>query len=265
MAKFYGIGTGPGDSSLLTIKAVETLQNLDILYTPEAKKGGESLALSIVSKYLPDGLEIKSRHFPMNFNDSEKILAWNQIADEIVEDVKLGYSDPTVSGSNNFTKAMNSYNNAISTLNNATSKYINTTYVDKARSVGSVPNNPNSQSGYYTFTKFSSSYSGKLRDTDTNYETDYNQMKALNINNIDDYYWLASRDVISSSSNSNFLMRYVFARGSLTSYRLCYVTSNGNTHSSGNTYGLRPVFHLRSNIKVTGGTGEEGDPYTLGT
>ena len=47
MAKFYGIGTGPGDSSLLTIKAVETLQNLDTLYTPEAKKGGESLALSI--------------------------------------------------------------------------------------------------------------------------------------------------------------------------------------------------------------------------
>ena len=39
MAKFYGIGTGPGDSSLLTIKAVETLQNLDTLYTPEAKKG----------------------------------------------------------------------------------------------------------------------------------------------------------------------------------------------------------------------------------
>ena len=73
MAKFYGIGTGPGDSSLLTIKAVETLQNLDTLYTPEAKKGGESLALSIVSKYLPDGLEIKSRHFPMNFNDAEKI------------------------------------------------------------------------------------------------------------------------------------------------------------------------------------------------
>ena len=59
MAKFYGIGTGPGDSSLLTIKAVETLQNLDILYTPDAKKNGESLALSIVKKYLPKNLEIK--------------------------------------------------------------------------------------------------------------------------------------------------------------------------------------------------------------
>ena len=90
MAKFYGIGTGPGDSSLLTIKAVETLQNLDILYTPEAKKGGESLALSIVNKYLPDKLEIKSRHFPMSFNDGEKIVAWNKVADEIVADVKEG-------------------------------------------------------------------------------------------------------------------------------------------------------------------------------
>jgi sirohydrochlorin cobaltochelatase len=90
MAKFYGIGTGPGDSSLLTVKAVETLKHLDILYTPESKKGGESLALSIVSEYLPEGLEIKSRHFPMNFNDGEKILAWNQVADEIVADVKEG-------------------------------------------------------------------------------------------------------------------------------------------------------------------------------
>ena len=90
MAKFYGIGTGPGDSSLLTIKAVETIQNLDILYTPESKRGGESLALSIVSKYIPEGLKIKQRHFPMNFNHGEKIVAWNKVADEIVEDVKLG-------------------------------------------------------------------------------------------------------------------------------------------------------------------------------
>ncbi|MEG0844122.1 MAG: cobalt-factor II C(20)-methyltransferase [Romboutsia sp.] len=90
MAKFYGIGTGPGDSSLLTIKAVETIRGLDILYTPEAKKGGESLALTIVSEYLPKGLDIKSRHFPMNFNDGEKIIAWNQVAKEIVEDVKNG-------------------------------------------------------------------------------------------------------------------------------------------------------------------------------
>ena len=90
MAKFYGIGTGPGDSSLLTIKAVETLQNLDILYTPDAKKNGESLALSIVKKYLPKNLEIKLRYFPMSFNEREKELDWNKISDEVVKDVKSG-------------------------------------------------------------------------------------------------------------------------------------------------------------------------------
>lgn len=90
MAKFYGIGTGPGDSSLVTVKAVNTLKNLDILYTPESKKGGESLALSIVDEYLPESLEIKSRHFPMNFNGTEKIQVWNCVSGEIVEDVKKG-------------------------------------------------------------------------------------------------------------------------------------------------------------------------------
>ncbi len=90
MAKFYGIGTGPGDSDLVTVKAVKTLGNLDILYTPESKREGNSLALSIVEQYLPKDLKIKQRHFPMNFNDGEKILAWNRVADEIVVDVKDG-------------------------------------------------------------------------------------------------------------------------------------------------------------------------------
>lgn len=90
MAKFYGIGTGPGDSSLLTIKAVNTLKDLDILYTPESQKEGKSLALSIVESYLNDKIEIKQKHFPMSFNSMEKIDAWDNIAKEIQQDVKDG-------------------------------------------------------------------------------------------------------------------------------------------------------------------------------
>ncbi|HBH3166896.1 TPA: cobalt-factor II C(20)-methyltransferase [Clostridioides difficile] len=89
-AKFYGIGAGPGDGSLLTIKAVNTLKKLDILYTPESKKGGDSLALSIVSEYLPESVEIKSRHFPMSFDGNEKSLAWDNVAQEIISDVNDG-------------------------------------------------------------------------------------------------------------------------------------------------------------------------------
>lgn len=38
MAKFYGIGTGPGDSELVTVKAVNTIKKLDILYTQNLRE-----------------------------------------------------------------------------------------------------------------------------------------------------------------------------------------------------------------------------------
>lgn len=89
-AKFYGIGVGPGDSSLVTVKAVDTLRNIDVLYTPESKKDGDSLAHTIVKEYLPEDLDIKSRYFPMTFNEEEKENAWDEIAIEIIEDIENG-------------------------------------------------------------------------------------------------------------------------------------------------------------------------------
>ncbi|MDF2613087.1 MAG: precorrin-2 C(20)-methyltransferase [Clostridia bacterium] len=90
MAKFYGIGVGPGDSSLLTLKAVEVLNKIDILYTPEAEKDGGSLALSIAKPHFNEALEIKYRHFPMSFNKAEKEAKWESVAKEVIEDVKEG-------------------------------------------------------------------------------------------------------------------------------------------------------------------------------
>ena len=170
-------------------------------------------------------------------------------------DVTLGDSD--------FTTSMNSYNNAISTLNNAAGVYNNSDY-STARCVGSNPTTPSAEAGYYTFTEFSSSYSGKLKDADTNYETDYNQMEALKINNIADAYWLASRLVDSGSYDSNFCVRYVGPSGDVYDLILCNVTSRGDASADYYSYGLRPVFTLKSGIKVTGGNGESGTPYTLG-
>lgn len=90
MSKFYGIGTGPGASDLLTIRGKEILETVDCLYTPEPKKGGKSLALKIVDPYLRDELEIKQRHFPMVNDWGEKRSAWDQIAKEIIQDVQSG-------------------------------------------------------------------------------------------------------------------------------------------------------------------------------
>ena len=80
MAKFYGIGVGPGDSELVTVKASRLLEDLDILYTPEAKKGSKSFALGIAEPYLKEHLEIKQRHFPMVRSNSTKEVQWQAIS-----------------------------------------------------------------------------------------------------------------------------------------------------------------------------------------
>lgn len=90
MTKFWGIGVGPGDSELLTVKAVQTIKKLDVLYTPQAHKGGASVAEKIAAPYLPDDLEIKRRHFPMVRDWEVKRKSWKEIADEIATDVQSG-------------------------------------------------------------------------------------------------------------------------------------------------------------------------------
>ena len=184
-----------------------------------------------------------------------------------VEDIELGNGtrneEDVKNNTTYFNVAMNSYNNAISILNNATSKYLNTTYADKVRCVGSNPTNPSEEAGMYT-TLFDSQHDGKFKDEDTNYETDWNQMFALNIYNIGQYYWLASREVDSNESWTYFYIRDVYDGG----FQLYDVTNhihvNGNDYSASWTRGLRPVFHLKSGIKVINGSGTELDPYILG-
>ena len=172
-------------------------------------------------------------------------------------------SDVTL-GDSYFTTSMNSYNNAISTLNNAAGAYNNSDY-STARCVGSNPIKPSAEAGYFTSREsYMSAYNGRLKNTDTNYETDYNQMELLEINDIDDIYWLASRVVGPGSAVSGFSVRYVGASGGVDRNYLCSVASDGRTYANNPSYGLRPVFTLKSGIKVTGGNGESGTPYTLG-
>lgn len=90
MARFWGIGVGPGDSQLLTVKAVETIKQLDVLYVPQAHKGGASVAETIAAPYLPGDLTIKRRHFPMANDWALKRAQWELIANEIVDDVTSG-------------------------------------------------------------------------------------------------------------------------------------------------------------------------------
>ncbi|UYZ82679.1 cobalt-factor II C(20)-methyltransferase [Entomomonas sp. E2T0] len=88
--KLYAIGTGPGASDLITVRAARLLAHMDIVYAPAARKGGDSLALSIVREYIGNQTEIKERHFPMSNNAEEKQQAWQAVTDEIVSDITAG-------------------------------------------------------------------------------------------------------------------------------------------------------------------------------
>lgn len=201
--------------------------------------------------------------------DSSSSYGVQIITADTVKNVQLGNGTGSKQTNNAtyFKKARNSYNNAISTLNTKANSYLNTTYASSARCVGSVPNNPSSESTtYFTANSsytYMSSYNGTFKKADKNYTSDWNQMKALNIYNLGKYYWLASRNVLSASYGSFFYVRIVDSGGSLASYNFCDVSSSSITYSYGTSCGFRPVFTLKSGIPITGGAGTSNSPYNL--
>ena len=78
--KFYGVGVGPGDPELLTVKAIKILKNIDAVIAPKTEKKSDSLALSIVEDYLREDTEIVYQTFPMvrDFAESKVVFEKNQ-------------------------------------------------------------------------------------------------------------------------------------------------------------------------------------------
>ena len=75
--KLYALSTGPGAADLITVRAARVLDTLDILYAPAGRKGGDSLALSIVREYIGEQTEVRCCHFPMSADSAEKEAVWD--------------------------------------------------------------------------------------------------------------------------------------------------------------------------------------------
>ena len=71
MSILYGIGVGPGDKELVTVKAVKAIKNSDVIVAPSAMENGESIALETVREYIEDKTEVVIKHFPMGKKDKE--------------------------------------------------------------------------------------------------------------------------------------------------------------------------------------------------
>ena len=98
--KLYGIGTGPGDPELLTIKAVKTIHKCGVIAVPETGNG-ERTAFSIIKEYAA-GKELLECRFAMEHDMAKRREARQSAADGVARilngGVDVGFitlGDPT--------------------------------------------------------------------------------------------------------------------------------------------------------------------------
>ena len=87
---FYGIGVGPGDPELLTMKAINAIKKVDVLIAPTTEKKEGSVALSIARPYLKESVEIIYQVFPMVKGFANDPGAWENNKSEILELLRSG-------------------------------------------------------------------------------------------------------------------------------------------------------------------------------
>lgn len=104
--KLYGIGVGPGDSELLTIKACKILKKVSVICSPRSADSKPSIALSIIQPVLnerEDDYEVIDPLFPMIEDKNELNTYWDHAAEIIIPKLEAGsdvafitLGDPTI-------------------------------------------------------------------------------------------------------------------------------------------------------------------------
>ena len=90
--KFYGIGVGPGNPELLTLRAYKILKEIDVLCTPKAKTEGDSLALSIVNQAVERDFTLLELLFPMSKDEQVLQEHWDRAAQQVLALLNQGKS-----------------------------------------------------------------------------------------------------------------------------------------------------------------------------
>lgn len=88
--KLYGIGIGPGDPKLVTVRAKEILDRVDIVFAPKGREDGTSCARSIVEAVTKREKVFAELTFPMTKDKSILNRYWSRAAHRIVKEIRKG-------------------------------------------------------------------------------------------------------------------------------------------------------------------------------
>ncbi|MEA3436238.1 MAG: precorrin-2 C(20)-methyltransferase [Thermodesulfobacteriota bacterium] len=86
----FGIGVGPGDPDLITLKAANILKQVDVVFAAASTKNGYSLAEEIASTHLKDGMLLVRLGFPMTRGTEKLQTAWEENARTVVDTLRKG-------------------------------------------------------------------------------------------------------------------------------------------------------------------------------
>jgi len=90
LGTLYGIGVGPGDPELLTLKAVKVLKRVEHVFAAASTKNDYSLAHEIVREHLPPNTPLDQLAFPMTFDPDHLEDAWLVNCEKVIGVLRQG-------------------------------------------------------------------------------------------------------------------------------------------------------------------------------
>lgn len=89
--RLFGIGVGPGDPELLTLRAARILSQVPVICVPKGKAQGSSLALAVIRDLInPERQQILECHFPMVKDPEEAEGYWREAARQVLDPLHRG-------------------------------------------------------------------------------------------------------------------------------------------------------------------------------
>ncbi|MCM3165938.1 precorrin-2 C(20)-methyltransferase [Peribacillus frigoritolerans] len=91
LGTLYGLGVGPGDPELITVKAFRVIQESPVIAYPKKRKGSKSYAHRIVEVYIrPEEKDMLGLVFPMTKDQTILDREWNGTVEKVWQKLNEG-------------------------------------------------------------------------------------------------------------------------------------------------------------------------------